>query len=404
MDSRSQTDRPLRVLFVEANEDGSVGGSHRVLYDMVQAFSPRDVKPFVLFYQHNVFANRFRDLGTQVFVWEDIRRGERSRAIADSAFHKSANLIASVASRFRFLREHRIDLIHLNNSPRTGHLDWLPAARLARIPIVSSARGDAAPIPLPGLRGALHRWLARRMDRVLAVSEYISQAYRDQGFPPENVITVHDGVRSGLLEWIPDRHRDEVRQEFGIPEGSAMIVMVGNVREWKGQHVVLNALALLDPAIRSQLCVVFVGGFRDEDEAYRNRLTQDVARLGLEPSVIFAGSRDDVPDIVTAADFVLHASVIPEPGGTVVIEAMALGKTVICAEKGGQVDYLLPGIGLLHDVTRPSSLAEAIEDLITHPEKCLEMGKRGRLRAREFSIERTARAVEAVYKDIRRFR
>lgn len=371
-----------------------------MLQDMIGAFSPEVVTPVVLFYQDNPVARELRRDGVEVLDWEEIRRREVELALNGSRLELVAGMVRSVARRMALLRQFRIDLVHLNNSPRTGHTTWLPAARWAGIPIVASARGDADPFPARGLRGAVHRGLMHRMDRVLCISHYIAEAYRRQGFSPDRVEVVHDGVRAELPEWVPTRSRAQVRAEFGVPEGVAMATMVGNVRHWKGQHVVLEALRELEPPAREGVVVVFVGAVRDVDSDYFAGLQDFVAEHGLEPCVRFVGGRTDVPDILCASDLAIHASVIPEPAGLVILEAMTLGVPVICASQGGGLDYWEEGAGLLHDVERPSELADAIRTLVTDPETRRRMGERSRTRARGFSIQRTVDRIEAVYREL----
>ena len=391
---------PKRVLFVEANEDGTVGGSHQVLLDMATHFDRALVEPVVMFYEDNRFAELTESAGIETVRWDDVRRAERDVQESGRKVAKLGAVVGAIARRRRFIRDHRIDLIHMNNSPRTGRDDWLPAARLAGIPIVASARGDANPLPGTGVKASVHRSLMRRFDRVLAVSEYIAAAWRAQGVAPERVRVVHDGVNRKKLELIGQRTPAEVRADLGVPEGRVFVAMVGNVREWKGQHVVLEALGYMDPADRAELFVSFIGHQRSEDSEYFQRLMELVDGYGLQDIVAFPGTRTDVPEIMASADIVVHSSVKPEPGGTVVIESMTFGAAVVVASKGGHLDYLQPGLGLVHDVDRPEELAAHLRTLARDPAMRAEMVEKSRVRAAEFSIQHTSRKMEAVYGEL----
>jgi glycosyltransferase involved in cell wall biosynthesis len=391
---------PTRVLFVEANEDGSVGGSHQVLFDMVRSFDSQSIEPLVLFYQANRFVELFRSAGIEVLTWDDARRVERERNATRGSLGKLAGLWSAIGLRVDFLRRLRVDLVHLNNSPRSGRDDWLPAARRVGVPIVASARGDADPLPGRGPKAVVGRRLMRLFDRVIAVSGHIADAMRAQGIPPERIVVVHDGVDRTKLEQIGSRSAEDIRSELDVPEGRMFVAAVGNIREWKGQHVVLNALSQLAPEDRARLCVVFVGAVRAEDEHYYASLQRRVAEEGLSECVRFAGPRTDVPDILATADAMVHSSVLAEPGGTVVIEAMTFGAPVVVASKGGHLDYLTPDLGLVHDVEYPSQLARHLVFLADHPEERLRMSRGAQQRAAEFSIERTALRMQAVYDDL----
>jgi len=388
---------PHRILYIEANEDGSVGGSHQVLFDMVREMDRSRFEPIILFYQDNRFAGLMREAGVRVITWDALRSAERAVHASGQKVAKLMEINRALWRRHRFLKEEKISLVHMNNSPRTGRDDWLPAARLAGVPIVASARGDADPLPGTGIKVAVHRWLMTRFDKVLCVSEYIASAMRAQGIPAAKVRVVHDGVDRSKIAKLGSRSAAELRAELGVPEGRVMVAAVGNIREWKGQHVVLNGLLAMQPAARAQLCVVFVGAVRDEDCEYHAGLLRTVAEHGLEDVVRFVGSRTDVPDIMATADIMVHSSILAEPGGTVVIESMTFGAPVVVANKGGHLDYLTEGTGVSYDVNKPEELAAHLQRLGNDPDARRTMSAAAKARAAEFSIERTARKMEAEY-------
>lgn len=389
-----------RVLFVECNEDGTVGGSHQVLYDMVRAFDRSIVDPVVLFYQDNRFADALRASGMPVHVWETERRSEIAARQNGGKAGLLVSMLAEIRRRRAFLERERIDLVHLNNSPFVGHDDWLPAARLRRIPIVTSARGDATARLGASLLHRLQWMLVRRFDRVLCVSQYIAAAMRAHGIADERVRVVHDGVdRSKLSRQV--RPAADLRRELGVPDGRLLVSMIGNIREWKGQHVLLEALTLVPPATRERLFVMLVGAMGSGDDVYSNRLRAQIASSGLEGVVSMVGPRGDIPDVMASSDIVVHSSILAEPGGTVVIEAMTFGAPVIAADRGGHLDYFLPGLGLVHDVSRPEQLAGHLTRLANDPDERARMVRLSRERALEFSIDATARKMEQVYLELR---
>src|SRR6266446_1762260 len=69
--------RPARVLLVEANEDGTAGGSHQCLFDIARSLDPMQFTPVPLFYQNNRFVERLREIGIRTLVWERERMRER---------------------------------------------------------------------------------------------------------------------------------------------------------------------------------------------------------------------------------------------------------------------------------------------------------------------------------------
>jgi glycosyltransferase involved in cell wall biosynthesis len=392
---------PFRVLCIEANEDGTVGGTHRVVYDLVMALDRSRFEPVVLYYQDNVFAERLRSLGVHVATYDATRSAERNIRLTGGRVAKLVDqTVATPVRRLRFLIEARIDLIHVANSPRACNDDWLPAARLLGIPCVVSVSGDASGAD----GGAVRRWLFRSFDRYLSVSRYIDSAMREAGVDASRLDLVYPGVDLESFRARLTRSPEEVRAELGVGRDGFLAVMVGNVREWKGQHVVLDALAALPETLRRRMHVVFAGAVATGDGAYRARLDARVEEAGLGEQVAFLGNRDDVPDLMNAADLVLHASIKPEPFGLVVVEAMAVGTPVIAANRGGPAEVIAPGSGLTFDPTRPVDLAAALTELIEDPALRARLSAGARQRAEQFAAGKYAAIVQDIYDAVLRAR
>ena len=124
--------------------------------------------------------------------------------------------------------------------------------------------------------------------------------------------------------------------------------------------------------------------------------------LGIAQHVTFLGMRDDVPALLSRASIVVHASVLGEPFGQVVIEGMAAGKPVIASNGGAIPEIVIPGVtGLLHEMGDHVGLAEAIVSLLADPVRADAMGEAGRERVREFfTIDQAARTIEGVYEEM----
>lgn len=391
--------RPTRrVLYVEANVDGTVGGSHQALFDLVRHVPAAGVEPVVVFYQRNVFVDRLGALGVEVHVLDEMWAREKHVYRTGRTLAKVRTLAAAIRARARFLRERRIDLVHLNNSPQVGYDDWLPAARIAGRPCVVSAMG----LLLDRDHGIIQRRLVAGFDHVLSCSRYIADDVAGRGYRNGRNSVVHLGIDLAAFRARVTRDPAAVRRELGVDADTMLAVMVGNVREWKGQHVVLEALGQLPPALRARMRVLFAGAVAAGDVEYKRALDSRVAALGLADTVRFLGSRPDVPDLMNAADAVLHASVTPEPFGLVITEGMALGKTVVAAASGGPTEILDARSGLLHDTARPEQLAAHLRVLLEEPELRHRIGAAALARVEAFSIHETVRKTVAIYSDLLR--
>lgn len=386
--------RSRRILLVESNEDGTVGGSYQAQFDLARLLDRAGFQPVVLFNQDNLFVARLRALGIEVHIFEAERAVERAAYGSGQKSRKFREMGRAILRRRRFLQGRHIDLLHLNNHPSFTCYDWLPAARLAGIPCVVNAMGDAEDDRL------VSRALMRRYDRVIAISEFMRGRMLELGIPDRRITTVYLGLDAQAYRARVRRSPSEVRQELGVPADRVLVVMVGNLKFWKGQHVVLEALAGLPGDLKGRLTVLFVGATAPMGESYAESLRDTVRREGLEDVARFVGSRQDVPDLVNAADICLHASVMPEPFGLVVLEAMALGRPMIAARIGGPAEILTPESGLVFDPAQPAELTAALSRLATDRLLRERIGQAALRRVEEFSLERNVAGNVQVYREL----
>lgn len=387
--------RRRRVLYNELNEDGTVGGSHRCLHDLVLHLDRSRFEPVVVFYQRNPYVERLRALGVEVHVWEDERRRE---VAGPGRWHRSRlaiGLARAVRLRATFLRRERIDLVHLNNSPIPTAEDWLPAIRLAGRPVVCHCRAAVRPED-----GSLRRWLAGRFDRIVAISCTVRDSLRRAGIPESKIALVYDGVDLTALRASASADPDATRRGFGVGADGFLVVMVGHLRAWKGQHVLLDALGLLDPAVLSRTTALLVGDLDSWNPSYAAELGARASAPPLGSRVRLLGARDDAADLMRAADVLVHASTSPEPLGLVVLEGMALGRPVVASRLGGPAETVAPGTGLLFDPSRPEELAAHLDRLANDPALRDALGRAGARQAERFGIEACLEATQALYEDL----
>lgn len=384
-----------RVLLVEITHGGTFGGSHQALYDLARHLDPVRYTPVVLVYEQSPFVDRLRALGIQVIVWDAQWRTEHGARARWFSPRRALRLTSAVLRRVSLLKRERIDLVHINNSPSYSYYDWLPAARIAAIPCVTHLRGELYPI-----RHRVIHWLNCRFDRFITISSYVTSILERERFPRDRIEQIEDGIDPDWVRSSVTRSRESVREALGIPESAQLAVMAGHLRHWKGQDVVLSALAELEPRLRTRIIVAFAGADDPYDTAYRRRLDELVKQHGLEQSVRFLGARSDVPDLMHAADIVLHASTTPEPFGLVVLEGMAHGRLVIAAALGGPLQILGDGGGWLFDPRDPGELATLLRQALCHPELASESAAVAPARALRFTAQRTADRVQSVYDQV----
>lgn len=210
--------------------------------------------------------------------------------------------------------------------------------------------------------------------------------------PEARTRLIHNGIPALP---VPDPDRD-VRAELGIRPDQPVVGVVAVLRPQKSLDVLLRASRRLRDEF-SELRVLIVGGDGEEEQ----RLRGIADALGLGDTVSFLGARADVPDLVGIFDVAALSSDF-EGTPLSVMEYMSAAKPVVATRVGGVPDIVVDGeTGLLVEPQDPEALAAAITELLRDPVRAAHMGVAGRERRdREFSIEATARKVEALYEEL----
>jgi glycosyltransferase involved in cell wall biosynthesis len=156
---------------------------------------------------------------------------------------------------------------------------------------------------------------------------------------------VAEGGRANLIEVVANgldvapsnASPAELRRELGLPQGP-LVGVFSRLAAWKGQHVVVQALAKL-PGVN---CII-AGDALFGEQTYAASLAKLVDDLGLTDRVRFLGPRSDVPRLMRAVDVMVHPSIAPEPFGRTLVEAMLAGVPVIATDTGAASDILEAG-------------------------------------------------------------
>jgi glycosyltransferase involved in cell wall biosynthesis len=273
---------------------------------------------------------------------------------------------------------------------------------LARRPVIWHVRDRIEDDYLPRLVVRAFRTLARILPTYLVANSgatlrtlHLGKGQHGTSIPSgielgNRTSVVHDGINPSLLHG-----------ESGHDDGICRIGLIGRISPWKGQHIFIRAAALVHekyPKAR----FVMIGAALFGEERYEGEVRRLPAALGIESVVEFAGFRADVQGAIAQLDLVVHASTTGEPFGQVIIEGMASGKPVIATNGGGVPEIIEDGVtGLLVPMGDVPQMADAICRILANPAFGREMGARARRRvAHDFTVEKTARKVEAVYAEV----
>ncbi len=392
---------PVNVLYCESNVDGTIGGSHYCLLFLVQNLDRRSFRPIVQFYEDHALVPRFREAAETIVEPRDApaRWGAGSRGLLSAPLRlarrgvNATRWLKLFRKQVRFLKERKIGIVHLNNSI-VRHHDWKLASLVAGVPCVSHERG------LPEYSG-LSKRLGARMALLIAMSKWIADHMIAGGVSPHNVVVMYDGIDPAPLE-VP-RPVAELRRTWEVAPDQAVIGIVGNIRGWKGQDIVVRALAEIVKAVPDVVCF-FVGAasVSPHDAAFVADLNELVRTSGLEKNVRFTGYQQDTAAYVQMMDVVIHASRAPEPFGMVGLEAMAQRKPLVGSGAGGMTEIIVDGVtGFLFPPADHQVLAERVTRLLKDRDLAAQMGDAGYARLRqEFTMDQYMTQIHDAYRRI----
>ncbi len=317
-------------------------------------------------------------------------------------FLKSKGWFARIRALRKIIRMEKPDVIHttLFESNILGRL-----AGWGRAPVMSSlvnTQYDPVRFQDPGIRSGLLRivqkidsWTGRHLTTHFhAVSATAKQAgVNALGLKPERITVVERGRDPSRLGH-PDTNRfREARMRLGLTEDQEVIVNVGRHEYQKGQCYLLEAMAQLLPG-RPGLVLLIAGR--------HGTSTDDLVRFcdqqSLNGSVRFLGHREDVPEILAAADVFVFPSLYEGLPGAV-IEAMALGLPVVASDIGPLRDAVEPdGNAILVSPRSSLELARAVQTLLEDRQKRITFGLRSReIFENRFLLERSASRMIDLY-------
>jgi glycosyltransferase involved in cell wall biosynthesis len=211
-------------------------------------------------------------------------------------------------------------------------------------------------------------------------------------------LLVHGVVAADHLVEDDDRAaiRASVRRALGIPGDATVVVTVANLRATKDHRNLLSAARVVADA-RADVRFLVVG-----DGPLRGELEATCRQWDLEATVSFLGSRDDVYDLLQAADVFALAS-LHEGLPVAMMEAMAAGLPAVLTRVGGIPEVVVDGWeALLVPPQDPRGLAAAILELAGDPHLRAVLAERARTAARRFDVATAVRGYERVYEEVAR--
>ncbi len=246
-------------------------------------------------------------------------------------------LYRNIGRLVRLIRQHNVSIIHARS--RAPAWSAYLAAKRTGIKFITSYHGTYS------ADSSLKRWynsIMTKGDVVIAISEFIKTYIQQQ----------HPNVMQHKIEVIPrgvDGHAfdpaavsasriNKIHREWNLPDNALIVMLPARLSRWKGQHVLIEAMAKLPQEMI--IYAVLVGGDQERDN-YRSELVRHIETLKLQGKVLLVDDCHDMAAAYMLADIVVSASIKPEAFGRVIVEAQAMGRLVIAAAHGGALETII---------------------------------------------------------------
>lgn len=293
-----------------------------------------------------------------------------------------------LAALARRLRSEAIDVVHAHEFAMNVYAGG--AARLLGIPALATVHGKQWMDKRR--RTFAYRLIRRAGVRIVAVSHDLGDYLMAKlGLRRSSIDIVYNGIPvPANFSWSERlRRRAEARDALGIPGDDPLLVAVGNLYPVKDHASILRAIASRTEPLR--LAIAGRGG----EEASLRALARE---LGISDRVNLLGLRDDVDQILAAADIFVQSS-LSEGLPLSILEAMAAGVPIVATRVGGIPEALGAGeAGILVPPGDPEALGAAIAGLVASADVAARLGAAAHARARAvFSVETMCQRYRELY-------
>lgn len=284
--------------------------------------------------------------------------------------------ITAFWSLYTIFRKGRFDIVHTHTA-KAGALGRMAAA-LARVPvIVHTPHGHNLYGYFSQRRSAiiarLEKFLTRFTDEIIALTELEKSDYASYGVAEAGKVSViYQGLELDKLtrDW---KSVCSLKNTLKIRPEDRVVGMVGRLEPVKGSPIFIEAAARI--AKRFSDARFLIAG----EGSLRLAMEKRAQDLGISAKVIFAGWREDIPDIISLMDIMVLPS-LNEAVGIALIEAQAEGVPVVASKVGGIPEVVKDQkTGILVPPSDVAAIAEAVISLLNDKSKRAGMGEAGKV-------------------------
>jgi len=369
--------KKIRVL--ECIRQGQIGGGESHLLSLVENLDKTQFDPIVLSFTDGPMIQSLKQMNIPVHVIPTTKPFD----------------ITKWKTIRRFIKEQNIDLVHAHGTRANSNILW--ASKSLNIPVIYTVHGwsfhpDQKPL-IHKIRVLGEKYLTSKSDLTISVSLSNQQTGKKYISSFKSVI-VNNGI--DLQKFNPGKRYKNIRAELHIPNEAILILFIARFTSHKQPLSLIKAFAAASLS-NSQIHLLMVGDGDQKDQAI-----QLIDELNIGDRVTLQPFRQDVPDILSAADiFVLPSLWEGLPIG--LLEAMAMGKAIIASNVDGTSEIInhKENGWLVSTKDLVSNLTKTLIELSGggHKRKQLEQNAIATV-TEKFNAVTMTREIEVIYKEL----
>ena len=223
----------------------------------------------------------------------------------------------------------------------------------------------------------LQRGLLRRADRVIAISNEISQRLLKLDYPPERIVEIPNTVDLERFRPLAPREREGLRAQLEFPRGKTVLVYAGRLSRAKGVMMLLEIISELF-ARHPDLHLVLVGSGRESWDSCEAEVAEFVRARELADRISLPGPSERVHEYMQAADLFVSPSDY-EGFGLTTVEALACAVPVVATAVGIAPQVIEHGTnGFLCPPRDSRALTSALEEALAARARWPQIGQLAR--------------------------
>lgn len=238
------------------------------------------------------------------------------------------------------IKKKGINIVHARSRAPAWSAYW--AARKCGVHFMTTFHGTYGLGPW-GIKKIYNKIMAMG-EKVIAISSHIKKhVLQNYQIPEEKIAFIHRcvDVEKFNPSSITAERLKTIIEQYDLPTDKKIILLIGRLTHWKGQELMIDALAKIKE--RGDFHCVFTGDDQGRKK-YTEGLINKINQYDMNGFFTFIRHTDDVPALMKACDIVVSTSIEPEAFGRIAAEGEAMGKIVLASNIGGSLDNIKDGI------------------------------------------------------------